>query len=95
MSPRVALAIKLRENLVLRGAWGIYHQPIDLMTIPVEDNIQDVDGAQAATHYVLGTEFTSGRQFIIQAEVYYKRLNNLSGQIRDFGRKTRIVSKPE
>ena len=95
VSPRVALAIKLRENLVLRGAWGIYHQPIDLMTIPVEDNTRDFDGAQVATHYVLGTEFTSGRQFIIQAEVYYKKLGNLSGQIRDFGRKTQIFSNPE
>ena len=95
ISPRVALAINLMENLVLRGAWGVYHQPIDLMTIPVEDNTQDVDRAQAATHYVFGTEFTSGRQFIIQAEAYYKRLKNLSGQIRDFGRKTQIFSNPE
>ena len=95
ISPRVALAINLMENLVLRGAWGVYHQPIDLMTIPVEDNTQDVDRAQTATHYVFGTEYISGRQFTVQAEVYYKRLNNLSGQIRDFGRKTQIFSNPE
>ena len=36
---RVALAVRPNKNLVLRGAWGIYHQPIDLMSVPVEDSI--------------------------------------------------------
>ncbi len=95
VSPRVALAVNPMENLVLRGAWGLYHQPINLMTIPVEDEIQDVGRAQAAMHYVFGAEFTSGRNLLIQAEGYYKKLENLSGQIRDFGRKTQIFINPE
>ena len=95
ISPRVALAVNPMENLVLRGAWGLYHQPINLMTIPVEDKIQDVGRAQLATHYVLGAEFASERNFIIRAEGYYKELKNLSGQVRDFGRKTQVFINPE
>jgi hypothetical protein len=95
LSPRAAVAVSPSENLVVRGAWGLYHQPVDLMTIPVEDGIDDVGGAEEATHYVIGAEYILGDNLAIQAEAYYKKLENLVGQIRDFGRKTQFFTQPD
>ncbi len=90
--PRVALAVKPIENLVLRGVWGLYHQPIDLMTIAVEDGTDDVGRAAKAAHYVVGAEYASDGNFMIRAEGYYKKLENLTGQIQDFGRGAQIIA---
>ena len=91
ISPRIALAIKPIENLTLRAAWGLYHQPIDLMTIPVERFVTDVGRAGQAIHYIIGAEYAAGRNFMVRAEGYYKVLTNLAGQIQDFGRQTQII----
>ena len=92
ISPRVALAVKPIENLTLRAAWGLYHQPIDLMTIPVERFVTDVGRAGQAVHYIIGAEYASGRTFMVRAEGYYKMLTNLAGQIQDFGRQAEIIA---
>ena len=91
ISPRIALAVKPVENLTLRAAWGLYHQPIDLMTIPVERFVTDVGRAGGAIHYIIGAEYASGTNFMVRAEGYYKLLTNLAGQIQDFGRQTQII----
>ena len=91
ISPRIALAVKPAENLTLRAAWGLYHQPIDLMTIPVERFVTDVGRAGGAIHYIIGAEYASGTNFMVRAEGYYKVLTNLAGQIQDFGRQTQII----
>ena len=91
ISPRIALAVKPAENLTLRAAWGLYHQPIDLMTIPVERFVTDVGRAGGAIHYIIGAEYASGTNFMVRAEGYYKLLTNLAGQIQDFGRQTQII----
>ncbi len=91
ISPRIALAVKPIENLTLRAAWGLYHQPIDLMTIPVETFVTDVGRAGQAIHYIIGAEYASGKNFMVRAEGYYKVLTNLAGQIQDFGRQTQII----
>ena len=92
ISPRIALAVKPVENLTLRAAWGLYHQPIDLMTIPVETFVTDVGRAGQAIHYILGAEYASGKNFMVRAEGYYKVLTNLAGQIQDFGRQAQIIA---
>ncbi len=92
ISPRIALAVKPIENLTLRTAWGLYHQPIDLMTIPVETFVTDVGRAGQAIHYIIGAEYASGRTFMVRAEGYYKVFTNLTGQIQDFGRQTQIIA---
>ena len=91
ISPRIALAVKPIENLTLRAAWGLYHQPIDLMTIPVETFVTGVGRAGQAIHYIIGAEYASGKNFMVRAEGYYKVLTNLAGQIQDFGRQTQII----
>ena len=95
ISPRIALAVKPIENLTLRAAWGLYHQPIDLMTIPVETFVPDVGRAGQAIHYIIGAEYTSGKNFMVRAEGYYKVLTNLAGQIQDFGRQAQIIASAD
>ena len=92
IGPRIALAVKPIENLTLRTAWGLYHQPIDLMTIPVERFVTDVGRAGEAVHYIIGAEYASGRTFMVRAEGYYKVFTNLTGQIQDFGRQAQIIA---
>ena len=95
IGPRVALAVRPKKNLVLRGAWGIYHQPIDMMAIPVEDDIQTVGRAEQATHYILGCEYSRGNNFLIRLEGYYKTFDNLVGRLREFGRQAQIFTTPQ
>ena len=95
IGPRVALAVSPKKNLVFRGAWGIYHQPVDLMSVPVEDSIKTVGRAEQATHYILGCEYSRGNNFLIRLEGYYKKFDNLVGRLREFGRQTQIFTSPE
>ncbi len=94
IGPRVALAVKPTENLTLRGAWGIYHQPVHLMGIPVEDGIETAGRAERAVHYILGTEYTRDN-FLVSVEGYYNTFDNLVGRLREFGRQNQIFVPPE
>ncbi len=95
IGPRVALAVKPAKDLVLRGAWGIYHQPIHLMGIPVEDGIETVGRAEQAVHYILGAEYTPADNFLVSLEGYYNTFDNLAGRLREFGRQNQIFVSPE
>ena len=95
IGPRVALAVRPTEKLVLRGAWGIYHQPISAINIPVEDNVQTVGRAEQAVHYILGGEYHPNPSFLLRLEAYYKTLDNLSGRLREFGRQPQVFIPPE
>lgn len=95
IGPRAMLAFRPKENLVFRGAWGIYHQPVDLMTVPVEDDKQSVGRAEQSTHYIIGCDYTQGNNFLIRFEGYYKEYDNLVGRLREFGRQTQIFTAPE
>ena len=95
IGPRAALAVRPTEKLVLRGAWGFYHQPILLMNLPVEDGVQTVGRAEQAVHYILGSEYRPSDNFLFRLESYYKTLDNLAGRLREFGRQTQIFTPPE
>ena len=95
IGPRVALAIKPTDNLVLRGAWGIYHQPVGLMGIPVEDGIETVGRSEQAVHYVVGAEYTPTNSFLVRVEGYYNTFDNLVGRHREFGRQNQIFAAPQ
>ena len=95
IGPRVALAVKLMNNLLLRGAWGIYHQPISLMGVPVEDGIETVGRAEQASHYIIGAEYTPTHNFLVRVEGYYNTFDNLVGRLREFGRQNQIFVPPE
>lgn len=95
IGPRVALAYRPMNNLIFRGAWGLYHQPVDLMSIPVEDGNKFVGRAEQATHYILGGEYSLKNNFLIRLEGYYKKYDNLVGRLREFGRQMQIFTQPE
>ncbi|MDE0684484.1 MAG: hypothetical protein OXI63_16320 [Candidatus Poribacteria bacterium] len=95
IGPRVALAVKPVNNLVLRGAWGLYHQPVSLMGVPVEDGIETVGRAEQAVHYVIGAEYTPTHNFLVRVEGYYNTFDNLVGRLREFGRQNQIFAAPE
>lgn len=95
IGPRVAIAVRPKKNLVFRGAWGLYHQPVDLMSVPVEDDIRTVGRAEQATHYILGVEYNPSSNFLIRLEGYYKEFDNLVGRLREFGRQTQIFTSAE
>ena len=95
IGPRVALAIKPINNLILRGAWGIYHQPVSLMGVPVEDDIETVGRAETAVHYVVGAEYTPTSKVFVRVEGYYNTFDNLVGRLREFGRQNQIFASPE
>ena len=95
IGPRVALAVKPMNNLLLRGAWGIYHQPISLMGVPVEDGIETVGRAEQASHYIIGAEYTPTHNFLVRVEGYYNTYDNLVGRLREFGRQNQIFVPPE
>ncbi len=95
IGPRVALAVKPTENLTLRGAWGIYHQPVHLMGIPVEDGMETAGRAEQAVHYIIGTEYTPTDNFLLSIEGYYNTFDNLVGRLREFGRQNQVFVPPE
>ena len=95
IGPRIALAVKPMNNLLLRGAWGIYHQPISLMGVPVEDGIETVGRAEQASHYIIGAEYTPTNNFLVRVEGYYNTFDNLVGRLREFGRQNQIFVPPE
>jgi len=95
LSPRMALAAKTGDKFTLRGAWGIYHQPVTMLNLPVEAGVTKLGKPQRATHYVIGGEYVPNRNLLFRAEAYYKQLDNLVGVIRDYGRKSQILIQPE
>ena len=95
IGPRIALAVKPTKNWVIRGAWGFYHQPINLMAVPVEDGIETVGRAEQAVHYVIGAEYTPTHNFLVRVEGYYNTFDNLVGRLREFGRQNQIFAAPE
>lgn len=95
IGPRVMLAVKPTKNLTLRGAWGIYHQPVHLMGVPVEDGIETVGRAERAVHHILGIEYTPTSRFLVRVEGYYNTFDNLVGRLREFGRQNQVFDSPE
>jgi hypothetical protein len=99
--PRVAVAAKPWRNLVVRGAWGLYHQPVQVINLPVEEGIAESRPMEKAYHYVLASEYSSAVgssgsiPMILRVETYYKTFNDLAGRIRDYGRKEQVFTSPD
>ena len=99
--PRAAVAVRPWKDLVIRGAWGLYHQPVEVTNLPVEDGIAESRPLEKATHYILAAEYSSALRsngnlpLILRMETYYKDFSDLAGRIRDYGRKEQVFSSPE
>ncbi len=95
IGPRVALAVQPTPNLIIRGAWGLYHQPVSLMGVPVEDGLERVGRAEQAVHHIIGAEYTPTNNFLVRVEGYYNAYDNLVGRLREFGRQNQIFAPPQ
>lgn len=99
--PRLALAARLRKNLIVRGAWGIYSQPVQITNLPVEEGIAETQPPERAVHYVLAVEcspklgHTHAAPLFLRTEAYYKTYDDLAGRIKDYGRKEQLFISPE
>jgi outer membrane receptor protein involved in Fe transport len=84
--PRFSLTLGLTNHISLKGAWGKYHQIVNMITR--EDIMQGnrefwvlSDGETipfgSATHYIAGISFETN-EFLFDIEGYYKDLSGLS-----------------
>lgn len=99
--PRVAIAGRPWRDLVIRGAWGMYHQPVQVTNLPVEDGIAESQPMEKSSHYVLAAEYSSAVgsrskvPLLLRVETYYKTFSDLAGRIRDYGRKEQLFTSAE
>lgn len=93
--PRAALAAKLRKDLTVRGAWGIYNQPVQITNLPVEEGIAESQPPEKAIHHVLAAEYSPSPSLLLRTEAYYKTFDDLVGRIKDYGRKEQLFISPE
>jgi outer membrane receptor protein involved in Fe transport len=92
--PRVALAARLRNNLLVRGAWGMYHQPVQVTGLPVEQGIVESQPPEKAVHYVAGVEYSPTARLSLKTEAYFKTFDDLVDRIKDYGRKEQLFTVP-
>lgn len=93
--PRVALFARPRDDLILRVAWGMYNQPVQVISLPVEEGVAEAHPPEKAVHYVLSAEYSPMVNLLVRTELYYKTFDDLVGQIKDYGRKEQIFISPE
>lgn len=93
--PRAALAVKARKDVILRGAWGIYYQPVLITDLPVEQGIVESQSPEKAIHYVAAAEYSPSAKVLLRTEIYYKSFDSLVGRIKDYGRKEQLFASPE
>ncbi len=93
--PRASLAARLRQDFIVRGAWGIYDQLVQITNLPVEEGIIESQPPEKAVHYVIAAEYSPTARFLLKTEAYYKTFDDLVGRIRDAGRKEQFFTSPE
>ncbi|MGI5863702.1 MAG: TonB family protein [Myxococcales bacterium] len=75
LEPRLTVRHSLLDNLVLKGAAGLYHQhPITLIHVPVVDLAGLEMGIQRALQFDVGAEWTVFDGIEINADVYFNPL---------------------
>lgn len=83
ISPRVALALPLGNNTVLRGAWGQFYQAHGVDELDVQYNDQAFRPSERATHYILGIEQKLPGNLQARIEGYYKDLGPMHDRYED------------
>lgn len=93
--PRTALAARLRQDFIIRGAWGIYDQLVQITNLPVEEGISESQPPEEAVHYVIAAEYSPTARLLLKTEAYYKTFDSLVGRIKDYGKKEQFFTSPE
>ncbi|HYC49982.1 MAG TPA: TonB-dependent receptor [Gemmatimonadaceae bacterium] len=82
VDPRVSAAITLARDVVVTGAWGIYHQVPDPLFFDATLGVPGLPSMRA-THAIAGIQAgTAGR--MARLELFEKRYNRLAQATRDF-----------
>jgi outer membrane receptor protein involved in Fe transport len=84
VDPRLALRYQIQDNVALKAAWGIYHQYLRLASqldfsffdtwLPSDTSVVP----SKAEHYILGIETKPFEGYSLNADLYYKKLYNIS-----------------
>ena len=98
-SPRLSLALRPHQSMVIRLAWGRFHQPVSLTSIPIARYSRLVNPSEVASHYIVGVELSGNLiglddKFLISGELYRKKYDNLVGEVEDLGRKSQNLQYP-
>ena len=99
LSPRLSLALRPYQGMVIRLAWGKYHQPVSLTSIPIARYSRLVNPSEVASHYIAGVELSGDLvgvydKFLVTGELYRKKYDNLVGEVEDLGRKSQNLRYP-
>ena len=94
-SPRVALALALGDRTVLRAAWGRSFQAQNIGDLFVEENVTRFEGAQLATHCVVGLERRLGHGLHLRVEGYHKALRHIRQRVENLGEDIEAVAEVE
>ena len=99
LSPRLSLALRPHQSMVIRLAWGRFHQPVSLTSIPIARYSRLVNPSEVASHYIVGVELSGNLiglddKFLISGELYRKKYDNLVGEVEDLGRKSQNLQYP-
>lgn len=89
-SPRISISSPLTEKLTVKGAWGLFRQPVRVTELPVEEGVSEVTDPQRAAHYIIGLEYRPSDKLLLKVEAYRKEMRDLVGRIEDYGRKERF-----
>ena len=82
--PRIALRYQLQPEVVVKGAWGIFHQYLHLASLPdfsFFDTWLPTDSSARpgrSYHYVLGVETTPWEGYDLNIDIYYKTLEGIN-----------------
>jgi hypothetical protein len=95
LSPRISVFLPLGQKLTIKGAWGLFRQPIRVTELPIEEGISEIRDPQRSAHYILGLEYRPSDRFLLKAEAYRKEMRDLMGRIEDYGRKERFFIKAD
>ena len=100
LSPRLSLALRPYPSIVIRLAWGRYHQPVNLTSIPIARYSTLETSSEVASHYIFGVELGGDLvglrdKLLIKAELYRKKYDHLVGEVMDLGRKSQQLQYPD
>ncbi|MHC4780593.1 MAG: TonB-dependent receptor plug domain-containing protein, partial [Planctomycetota bacterium] len=88
-APSAAISLSPGNGLTFKAACGVYYQPVDPLHLPVEAGVSRLTKPEKAFHYLAGVQYVNtGAGLNARAEIYYKKLDDLTGFVRNYGVKS-------
>lgn len=83
ISPRIALALPVGQNTILRAAWGHFYQAQGVDELDIQFDDQTFRPSERAIHYILGLEQKLPGNLQARVEAYYKDLDHMRDRYED------------